>query len=115
MELGSLRGEVLVAGEEEQFRGDTVTLQSLDTHHEEETCQDAVGDEMQDNEQRAAHGSQCEEALCQVADALLDDVGSFESVFALVLALGVEFADRFGDAEGFGVEGSLRDEAVGEG
>ena len=40
-------------------------------------------------------------------------MGSLESILSLIFALLVEFADGFGDAEGFGVEGGLRDQAVG--
>lgn len=39
-------GEVFVAGEVEEFGGDAVCLQSLDSHDEEEACKDTAGNEM---------------------------------------------------------------------
>ena len=69
---------------------------------------------MQDDEERAGHCDEEEEALTEVADALLDDVVDYADGGAgsgLLAGVG----DLFGDAEGGGVEGGLGDEAVGEG
>ena len=73
-----------------------------------------MGDEVQDDEERARHGAKSEEALGEVGDTLLDDVGGFKGVAAFVLALLVELLDGLGDAERLSVEGGLWDEAVGE-
>ena len=73
---------------------------------------------MQDGEQGARHGDEGQQALGEVGDALLDNVGSAEgealrAVWAGAVArVGVH---DLGDTEGFGVEGGLRDEAVGVG
>lgn len=109
------RGEGLVAAEEDELGGDAVGLEGLDAHDEEEAGKHAVGDEVQADEQRPRHGAEGEEALGEVGEALLDDVRGLGEVAALVLALFVDVLDGVGDAEGFGVEGGLGDEAVGEG
>ena len=71
---------------------------------------------MQDGQERRGHGDEGEQALGEVGDALLDDVGGAEGEgFFRVVVVGVIFRDNLGDAEGFGVEGGLRDQAVGEG
>ena len=41
--------EVFVAGEVEEFVGDAVCLQSLDSHDKEEACKDTTGNEVQDD------------------------------------------------------------------
>ena len=109
------RREVAVAGEVHDLGGDAVGLESLEAHDEEEAGEDAVGDEVQDDEQGPRHGAEGEEALGEVGDALLDDVGGFEGEVALVVALFVELLDGPRDAERLGVEGRLRDEAIGKG
>ena len=38
--------EVLVAREVEDFAGDAICLQGLDSHDEEEACKDTAGDEV---------------------------------------------------------------------
>ena len=39
-------GEVLVAGEVEDFGGDAIRLQSLDSHDKEEACKDTTGNKV---------------------------------------------------------------------
>lgn len=39
-------GEVFVAGEVEDFGGDAIRLQCLDSHDKEEACKNATGNEM---------------------------------------------------------------------
>jgi len=111
--FGGGRGEGVVAEEEEAFFRDAVLEQGLDAHDEEEAGEDTLRDEVQDDEERAGHGAEGEEALSEVGDALFDDVVNDAAGVAFVCFVGV---GRFaGDAKRFGVEGCLRDEAVGEG
>lgn len=114
LQLGSRGCKGLVAGEEHDLGGDTVALEGLYTHDEEESCKDAMGNEVQDDQKRACHGAEGEEALGEVGDALFDDVGDLKGVAAFILALLVELLDGLGDAEGLGVERSLGDETIGE-
>lgn len=111
----SSRRQVPVAGEEHELGGDAVGLEGLEAHDEEEAGEHAVGDEVQDDEQGARHGAEGEQALGEVGHALLDDVGGLERKVALVLALFVKLLDGPRHTERLGVEGGLRDEAVGEG
>lgn len=69
---------------------------------------------MEDYEEGACHCAEGEEALCEVRDALLDDVVHDAAGVAFVgLVVGVGYGARY--AERGRVEGGLRDEAVGEG
>lgn len=111
--FGGGGGEGVVAEEEEAFLGDAVFEQGLDAHDEEEAGEDALGDEVQDDEEGAGHGAEGEEALGEVGEALLDDVVDDAAGVAFVRFVGV--GRLAGDAERFGVEGGLRDEAVGKG
>ena len=105
--------ETAVLGEEDEFLGDAVALEGLDAHDEEEAGQNGLGDQVQNNEQRAGHGAQGHEALGEVADALFDDVVGDADGFAFV---GVVFVgDVAGDAESGRVEGCLGNETVREG
>lgn len=60
------RSQGFVFAKEEDFERDTVPFQSLNTHYEEKTSQYALWDKMQDYEQRASHGAECEDALGEV-------------------------------------------------
>jgi hypothetical protein len=67
---------------------------------------------MQHNEQRASHGTEGEEALSQIADALLDDVVDNAGCFAFICLVCVSYLACY--AERVGVEWGLWDEAIGE-
>ena len=112
--LGS-RCERGVFTEEEEFECYAVAFECLHAHDEEEACEDALRDEVEDDEERTGHGSEGEEALCEVGDALFDDVVDFCGDVPFVGALFIGVGDYFGDAERGGVEWCLGDEAVGEG
>ncbi|KAF7552254.1 hypothetical protein G7046_g7464 [Stylonectria norvegica] len=103
--------EGAVARKEDELGRDAIGLERLHAHDEEEPREHAVRNQVDDDEERAGHGAEGEEALGEVGDALLDDMGGFEGVArgSVVVSYG------FGDAEGFRVEGRLRDETVGHG
>lgn len=120
--------ELLVAQQEEDLGRDAVFFEGLVSHDEEQARQDTLRDEAQDDEQGTGHGSQGQEALREVGDALLDDVGAFDFPGLVVGAVVVDFVvaafvvravlvvvDDLGHAEGRGVERSLGNEAIGEG
>lgn len=79
-----------------------------------------MGEEAEGGEERGGHGAEGEEALEEVGRALLDDVGGAEDEArrvgggGVVVVFGRGVRDVGGDAEGFGVEGGLGDEAIGE-
>lgn len=87
--FGGGGGEGVVAEEEEAFLGDAVFEQGLDAHDEEEAGEDALGDEVQDDEEGAGHGAEGEEALGEVGEALLDDVVDDAGGVAFVRFVGV--------------------------
>jgi hypothetical protein len=62
---------------------------------------------VEDDEEGARHGAEGEEALSEVADALLDDMVDYAGGLAFVGFVWV--GDLAGDAEGVGVEGRLGD------
>jgi hypothetical protein len=68
---------------------------------------------VQDDQERAGHGAQSQNPLCEIADALLDDVVGDADGFALVGFVVV--GDLSCYAECLCVEWGLRDEAIGEG
>lgn len=105
-------GETFVLGQEYQLLSDAVALERLHSHDEEETGHHALRNQVQDDEERACHCSEGQEALREVADSLLHDVVCHPDSFALVSVVFVRYLA--GDAEGSGVERRLRDEAVGE-
>lgn len=64
---------------------------------------------MEDDEERARHGAEGQQALGEVGDALLDDVVGYLFRIPFLVGLGARYA------EGGCVEGRLGYEAVGEG
>lgn len=110
------RGEGDVADEEQDLGGNSVAFEGLETHDEEETRQDTLGDQVQDSEEGPGHGDKGQKALSEVRQALLDDVGGAEGEggCGFCVAGVLLIRDHLGDAERFGMEGGLRDETVGE-
>lgn len=49
---------MLVAAEVDELGGYSVCFERLDAHDEKEACQDAMGDEVQNDKERARHGAQ---------------------------------------------------------
>jgi hypothetical protein len=67
---------------------------------------------MQNNQQWTGHSDEKQESLGEVADALFDDVIRYSGDLVLVGLIGIR--DKLADAEAVGVEGCLRNEAVGK-
>ena len=76
--------EVSVAAEIEDLESNAVACDCLSAHDEEETSQYGLGDKVKDDEKRSSHGSEGQEPLREVANALLDhmvdDSGGFGGI-----------------------------------
>jgi len=70
---------------------------------------------MKNDEERAGHSSEREEALCEIRDALFDDVGGVGREMAFGVVVFVRVGDHGCYAERGRMEGCLWDEAVGKG
>jgi len=106
------RSQLSILREKEELQSNAVACQSLAAHHEEQSRQHTLGYQMQNNQQRARHGDEKQQSLCEVADTLFDDVIRCSGDLALVGLVGIR--DKLADAEAVGVERCLRNEAVGE-
>lgn len=68
--------------------------------------------EVQNDKERAGHGTKCQEALGEIRDSLFHYMSCFEIVSAFVFAFLVNLPDRLGDAQRLSVEGGLGNEAI---
>lgn len=72
-----------------------------------------MGDKMKHHEKRTGHGTQGEKTLSNIGNTLLDDMCGFKGVAPISwVAIRVILLDSFGDAEGLGMEWSLRNKPV---